>query len=111
MTSLHVHNNPDIFPNPYEFRPERWLPLQTEGQRLLKYIMAFGKGSRQCVGMELGKAEILTALANVFRRFGREMKLYNTTREKDIDICYDVFNPIPSRQSNGLMVLFDKKID
>jgi cytochrome P450 len=108
MTSVHVHNNPETFPDPYAFKPERWLLLQTEGQRLQKYILAFGKGSRQCVGKELGKAEILTTLANVFRRFGRDMRLYNTTRE-DIDVMYDVFDPLPSRDSNGLMVLFGKK--
>lgn len=62
MTSVHIHENEDIFPEPQVFKPERWLPLNTEGQRLMKYMAAFGKGSRQCVGMELGKAEILTAL-------------------------------------------------
>jgi cytochrome P450 len=36
MTSVHVHNNPDIFPETYKLRPERWLPLHTEGQRLQK---------------------------------------------------------------------------
>lgn len=62
MTSVHIHENKYIFPEPKVFKPERWLPLNTEGQRLMKYLAAFGKGSRQCVGMELGKAEILTAL-------------------------------------------------
>ncbi len=111
MTSVHTHNDPSIFPDPHAFKPERWLPLQTEGQRLQKYLMAFGKGSRQCVGMELGKAEILTTLATVFRRFGRQMRLYETTREKDIDLVHDVFNPMASRRSNGLMILFDKPLD
>lgn len=109
MASVHVRNNPEIFNDSYAFKPQRWLPLQTEGQRLQKYILAIGKGSRQCVGKELGKAEILTTLANVFRRFGRDMRLYNTTREKDIDVMYDVFDPLPSRGSNWFMVLFGKK--
>ncbi|KAG8528383.1 uncharacterized protein KY384_007301 [Bacidia gigantensis] len=108
MTSVHVHNNPDIFPDPYAFRPERWLPLASEGQRLQRYILAFGKGSRQCVGMELGRAEVLTGLANVFRRFGRGMRLKGTERVRDIDVCYDVFNPMPSRESNMLVVEFGK---
>ncbi|KAG7008897.1 hypothetical protein G7Y79_00004g014810 [Physcia stellaris] len=46
---------------------------------------------------------------NMFRRFGRDMELYNTVRARDIDTVYDVFNPLPSRQSNGLMVMFKKK--
>lgn len=109
MTSVHVHTDPDIFPDPDEFRPERWLPLETEGKRLQKYMMAFGKGSRSCVGMELGKAEVLTALGMVFRRFGRDMRLYQTTREKDIDMVSDMFVAIPSKRSNGLMVMFDDR--
>lgn len=51
--------------------------------------------------MELAKAEFLTTLANVFRRSGREMVLYETV--------YDVFNPLPSRESNGLMLLIEPK--
>lgn len=53
MTSVHVHMNPDIFPDPKAFAPERW--LDTEGQRrkdLDKYILSFSKGSRQCLGIK-----------------------------------------------------------
>ena len=109
MTSVHIHTSPDIFPSPHEFKPDRWLPLRTEGQRLMKYMAAFGKGSRQCVGMELGKAEILTCLACLFRRFGRQMRLVDTTFERDVEIKYDVFNPMSSKDSNGVVVMFDKR--
>ncbi|KAI4171027.1 MAG: hypothetical protein LQ343_004564 [Gyalolechia ehrenbergii] len=70
MTPLQVHDNEEIFPSSYDFRPGRWLPLNTNGLRLLKSLVPFGGGSRKCVGMELGKAEVLTTIANVFRRFG-----------------------------------------
>ena len=53
MTSVHVHMNPDLFPNPQAFSPERW--LDTNGQRrkdLDKYILTFSKGSRQCLGIK-----------------------------------------------------------
>ncbi|KAG8533975.1 uncharacterized protein KY384_001718 [Bacidia gigantensis] len=70
MTPLHAHEDPRVFVDPYTFDPERWIPLSTNGLRLQKYLMCFGAGSRICVGMELGKAEILTCLASVFRRFG-----------------------------------------
>ena len=108
MTPVHVHDNPTIFPEPYEFKPDRWLPLDTNGMRQQKYLVAFGKGSRSCVGMELAKAEILTALASVFRRFGRQMRLVDCVRARDIDIVRDKFNPLPSKASNGLIVAFDK---
>ena len=108
MTTLFIHNNPSIYSDPFVFQPERWLPLHTEGQRLQKYFHSFGKGTRQCVGMELGKAEIIMTLANVFRRFGNEMRLFDTVKEKDIDIARDLFIPCPSVHSNGLLVMFEK---
>ena len=109
MTSVHIHDNPTIFPKPYEFNPDRWLPLNTNGMRLQKYLVPFGKGSRSCAGMELGKAEMLTTLANVFRRFGREMRLVDCVRGRDVDIVRDEFNPLASEGSNGLIVAFDKE--
>lgn len=39
------------------------------------------------------------------------MILWDTVRERDIDTVYGVVNPMPSRQSNGLMVLFKRKED
>ena len=109
ITSVHVHEEPTIFEDPYSFKPERWLPWATHGQGLQRYLMSFGKGTRQCIGMELAKAEILTALAAVFRRFGRVMELYDTDRERDIDFKRDLFNPAPSVNSNGLKVFFKKQ--
>ena len=44
-----------------------------------------------CIGMELAKAELLTPFANMFRRFGWEMELFETVRERDVDTVYDVF--------------------
>lgn len=105
MSTVHIHDNERFFPDPYKFDPSRWQGPNPP----YKNIVPFGRGSRQCVGMELAKAEFLTTLANMFRRFGRDMVLYNTDRARDIDTVYDVFNPLPSRQSNGLMVMFKKK--
>ena len=48
MTPLHIHEDETIFPDPHFYDPERWLPLQTNGARLQKYLVPFGKGTRQC---------------------------------------------------------------
>ena len=101
MSAIDIHDNERIFPNPYKFDPSRWQGANPP----FRYLVTFGKGSRACIGMELAKAEILTTLATMFRRFGRQMELFETVRERDIDTVYDVFNPMPSRQSNGLKVM------
>jgi cytochrome P450 len=50
MSSWMMHRNPKIFPDPDTFRPERWLdPANTA--KLEKSFVAFGRGSRQCIGM------------------------------------------------------------
>lgn len=106
MTSVLINDNESIFPSPYTFNPDRWLPLKTEGKRLQRYLFAFGRGSRICVAMEL---EILAALAAVFRRFGGVMRLEDCVRERDIDTAFDLFGPISSREGNNLVVRFEKE--
>ena len=51
MTSTLIHQNPDIFSQPLEFVPERWLDPK-ERQRLEKYLVPFSRGSRQCAGIK-----------------------------------------------------------
>ena len=78
MASVHIHNNAGIFPDPPLFKPERWLPLETEGRQLQRYLVAFSRGSRQCLGMNLGSAELYMGLAGVFRNLGHSIKVVDT---------------------------------
>ncbi|KLJ05946.1 hypothetical protein EMPG_10624 [Blastomyces silverae] len=50
MSAWMMHRNETIFPDPDKFDPSRWLN-PAASQRLNRYLVAFGKGSRQCVGM------------------------------------------------------------
>jgi len=121
MTTMLIHDNPSIFPEPRRFIPERWLdsndddkpalafshdgekPLQhqTQQQRLAKYFLPFGRGSRACVGLNLAYAEMHLAVANIFRKF--ELELYDVVRERDVDVLHDFFNPSPDLESVGVM--------
>ncbi|EEB93218.1 hypothetical protein MPER_08156 [Moniliophthora perniciosa FA553] len=44
-----VHMNPEIFPDPARFYPERW--LEDKEHALDRYLVAFGKGPRSCIGI------------------------------------------------------------
>ena len=105
MTSIHMHMNTDIFPEPHSFKPERWLPLETEGRRLQKYLVAFGRGSRSCLGIHLGYAELYMTLAGVFRNLGRSMKIVDTVKERDVDICRDLFTPAMREDTKGIKIV------
>lgn len=102
MTSIFMHDNPVIFPEPRTFRPERWLNLDAETRvRILgRHFVPFSKGSRMCLGMNLAYAELYLVLATVFRRY--EVRLVGVTRE-DIDMAHDFFDPVPKKDSKGLI--------
>lgn len=109
MSSVHIHDNAAIFPNPRTFTPERWLPLESEGQRLQKYLVAFSRGSRQCLGMHLGSAEIVMGIAGVFRRWGRQIQIVDTQWERDVRIQRDLFVPMTGSGSKGIFVQVNEK--
>jgi cytochrome P450 len=46
-----MHHDESIFPDSYRFNPERWTD-PAERKRLEKYMVAFSKGSRMCIGMQ-----------------------------------------------------------
>ena len=50
MGQTFVHRNPDIFPDPLTFRPERW--LEKGSSELANYLVPFSKGPRVCLGIK-----------------------------------------------------------
>jgi cytochrome P450 len=50
MSHWIMHKDATVFPEPFEFRPERF--LGAEGQRIEKYLVPFSKGTHNCVGQK-----------------------------------------------------------
>ncbi|KAI9841644.1 MAG: hypothetical protein M1837_000491 [Sclerophora amabilis] len=103
MNIWNCHYNEDIFPNPNEFQPERW--LQPNSNKLEKYLVPFGSGSRMCVGQNLSVAEQYLVLATVFRQY--DLKLFETTRE-DVEMASSCLITLPKSDSNGVRVRVGK---
>ncbi|KAG8895962.1 hypothetical protein FRB99_000238 [Tulasnella sp. 403] len=61
-----MHRRKDIFPDPYAFKPERWLD-ETEEMRAA--FMPFGTGGRICGGMNLAQYMLRIALVATIRNF------------------------------------------
>ncbi|MCJ1386979.1 hypothetical protein MMC17_010108 [Xylographa soralifera] len=80
------------------FRPERWLGKEKE---LGKYQMAFNKGGRKCVGIELAHAELFLTLGRVLRMY--DMELFETGPE-DVEFKHDYHVPMPNLGSKGIRV-------
>ncbi|CAG8961502.1 hypothetical protein HYFRA_00013853 [Hymenoscyphus fraxineus] len=98
MTSMLIHENEDIFPDPKVFRPERWLNDKT----LQRYLVPFSKGPRSCLGINLAWAELYLLVANVFRRYNFDVS--GVIRERDIDVAKDIVLSVPRGDSPGVLV-------
>ncbi|KAG7094565.1 hypothetical protein E1B28_005393 [Marasmius oreades] len=72
-----VHSNPTLFPDPHTFIPERW--LGENSRKLEKHLVAFSKGPRICLGINLAWCEMYLILANIFRKL--DFEAYEATPE------------------------------
>ena len=52
MSPYSLHRNPDVFPDPLVFNPERWLGDGKEVAEMKKWFWAFSSGGRMCIGMQ-----------------------------------------------------------
>ncbi|EMT66818.1 Isotrichodermin C-15 hydroxylase [Fusarium odoratissimum] len=72
-----MHHNPDIYPEPFKFRPERWIVDENDECGVSSAsvclaesaFMPFSAGPRGCVGKNLAYLEMSLALAKVVYHF------------------------------------------
>jgi len=63
-----IHHNPDYYPTPHQFDPERFLPENKD--KLIPYTyLPFGAGPRNCVGMRFALMEAKTVIANIITKY------------------------------------------
>ncbi|KFA77756.1 hypothetical protein S40288_00506 [Stachybotrys chartarum IBT 40288] len=90
-----MHRDPVIFPDPERFDPERW----AEPSKAMKdAFMAFGRGSRVCIGLHLANTEIRLMVARFFLEFP-EAKVSQLEGMSDEDMVAKMyFLLVPSGQ-------------
>jgi cytochrome P450 len=64
-----THRNPSYFPNPEEWKPERWQNLEFEKSLPKGAYFPFGGGSRKCLGEYFALAEARLILLMVAKNF------------------------------------------
>jgi cytochrome P450 len=65
MSPYITHRIPEIFPEPYHFKPERWLGAHHSAYE----FMPFSAGPRYCIGTSLGMMQLKIALSMIFQKF------------------------------------------
>ncbi|RDD42460.1 Cytochrome P450 3A24 [Trichoplax sp. H2] len=63
-----VHHNPQIWPNPEKFIPERFTPEEKIKHHPMAFI-PFGGGPRNCIGTRLALLEVRAALVAILQNF------------------------------------------
>lgn len=124
-----IHHSPKVYPEPWAFIPERWLPdpipagLPDRPPNIPpashKYLVPFAKGTRHCLGQPLAHAEIYMTIANVLRTFARVerdnngevivvkgLKLYETDR-RDTDLKRDLGFPSPEKGRGNMRMMIE----
>lgn len=63
-----IHRDPDIWPDPLNFDPERHSP-EAKASRHPFSFLPFGMGPRNCIGMRFALLEIKMAIASILQNF------------------------------------------
>ncbi|CAA9958673.1 Cytochrome P450 [Pyrenophora teres f. maculata] len=106
MSSYVTHHNERTFPDSYKFVPERWLDENNQRRKDVdKSMLAFSKGSRSCLGMNLALCEIHLCLSALVLRVIPHMRLTDTT-EEDVTYDHDMFIPM-TKHNRGVRVTIE----
>ena len=74
ISGVFVTTSPAIFEDPDKFKPDRWLAdVNPSAKELEQWLIAFSRGPRSCLGINLAWCELYIAFATMLRVFDMEI--------------------------------------
>jgi len=92
-----VHRDAKVFPDPYAFKPERWL---NETEEMRASWIPFGTGGRICGGMNLAQFMLRIVPASIIRKFDIVVPPETTPESMD---CRFAFALLPAARRVNLI--------
>lgn len=63
-----IHHDPEYYPDPYKFNPERFMGDATKTKNNFTFL-PFGEGPRMCIGNRFGLLQVKTCLSTMINSF------------------------------------------
>lgn len=99
ISALGFHRDPEIYENPMEFIPERFIDSPTGSSAKGCYYLPFGDGPRNCIGMRMGKLTSKLGLALILSKFNVELA-DSTMKDKELEFHPVQFILCPLKEFN-----------
>ena len=70
MSAYVTHRIPEVFPEPYRFKPERWQTIHPSSYE----FMSFSAGPRYCIGQSLAMMQLKISMSMILQRYSFTLK-------------------------------------
>ena len=70
MSAYVTHRIPEVFPEPYKFKPDRWQTIHPSSYE----FMSFSAGPRYCIGQSLAMMQLKIAMSMILQRYSFTLK-------------------------------------
>lgn len=69
-----IGRNAEVYPNPGEWKPDRWSDTSSDLATMKTCFLGFGHGSRQCIGRNVATNFVMKMIAGLLLRYDIELE-------------------------------------